>query len=183
MTKHLAHNIEYIADQWLPPQRATRRASKSRPRRFAKAIEIAAQYRHLVPRGRSILFYGTKNARTIIRDDGIQVHPLMEYPTISFTRSLHVAVHFAMLQRDVEETTGAILILDREVLRTRYTLVPHHDFEDFDDPSTAEAEEMVEAGAIADLKRYLLGVVWLREDEAYPRYFARQTTRRTQPSR
>lgn len=99
----------------------------------------------------------------------------MEYPTISFTRSLHVAISFAMLQRDVEETTGAILILDRELLRTRHRLVPHHGFEDFD-PSTAEAEEMVAAGAIADLKRYLLGVIWLREDEAYPRH--RRTRRR-----
>jgi hypothetical protein len=109
MTKLPAHNIEYIEDLRLPPQRATRRESKSRPRRFAKAIKIAARYRHLVPRGRSILFFGTRNARAIIRNDRIQVH--MNYPTISFTRSLHVAVHFAMLERDVEETTGAILIL------------------------------------------------------------------------
>ena len=159
-----------------PPQRATRVESKSRPRRFAKAMKIAARYRHLVPRARSILFYGTKNARTIIRDDRIQVHPLMNYPTISFTRSLHVAIHFAMLQRDVEETTGAILILDRELLRTRHKLVPYN-YEVFDEPSTAEAEEMVEAGAIPHLKRYLLGVIWLREDEAYPR-FIRRTARR-----
>jgi hypothetical protein len=176
MTKLPAHNIEYIKDRRLPPQRATT-ASKSRPRRFAKAIEIAAHYRHLVPRGRSILFYGTKNARTIIRDDRIHSPTLACYPTISFTRSLHVAIHFAMLQRDVEETTGAILILDRELLRTRHKLVPYNYLEGFDEFGTAEAEEMVEAGAIADLKRYLLGVIWLREDEAYPR-FARRITRR-----
>jgi hypothetical protein len=176
--KILAHNIEHIADQQLPPQRATKMASKSRPRRFAKAIEIAAHYRHLVPPGRSILFYGTKNARTIIRDDKIRGYgPADDYPTISFTRSLHVAIHFAMLQRDVEETTGGILILDRELLRTRHKLVPYH-YEVFDEPSTSEAEEMVEAGAIADLKRYLLEVIWLgeEEDEAYPRYFAPRTT-------
>ena len=88
-----------------------------------------------------------------------------------------------MLQRDVEETTGAILILDRESLRTRHKLVPCHDpvfdlLPGYGEPSTAEAEEMVEAGAIVDLKRYLLGAIWLREDEAYPPYFARRTKRR-----
>ena len=68
----------------------------------------------------------------------------MNYPTISFTRSLHVAIHFAMLQRDLEETTGAILILDRELLRTRHKLVPYQ-YHDFDEPINSEAEEMVEA--------------------------------------
>ena len=72
-----------------------------------------------------------------------------------------------MLDRDNPEATGAILILDRELLRTRYKLVPHHD-SDSDDPSTMEAEEMVEVSAIVDLKRYLLGVIRLREDEVYP---------------
>ena len=60
---------DHVEDR--PPQCATTGRSKSRPRRFAEAREIAARYRHLVPRGRSILFYGTKNARRIIRDDRI----------------------------------------------------------------------------------------------------------------
>jgi hypothetical protein len=142
----------------------------SRPLRFAKAIEIAARYRHLLPRGRSLLLYGTKNARRIIRDDRIAPP---QYPTISLTRSLHVAVHFAMLERDFEETRGAILILERELLRTRHTLLPYN-YPGFDEPSAREAEERVEAAAIGDLKRYLLGVIWLRKDEAYPGYFARR---------
>jgi len=170
-----AHNIEHIADQQLPPQRATKIASKSRPRRFAKAIEIAAHYRRLMPRGRAILFYGKKNARTIIRDDKIRGYGPADYPKISFTRSLHVAIHFAMLQRDVEETTGGILILDRELLRTRHKLVPYR--YPVVEPRYAEAEEMVEADAVADLKRYLLGVIWLREDEAYPCYCATKILR------
>jgi len=176
MTKLNPHKIGYIDDLRLSSRRTTTVESKSRPRRFAKAREIAARYRHLVPRERSILFYGTKNARRIIRDDRIQVYPLMDYLKISFTRSLHVAIHFAMLQRDFDETTGAILILDRELLRTRHKLVPYQYPDDFG-PSAKEAEEMVEAGAIADLKRYLLGAIWLREDEAYPR-LARRTRRR-----
>jgi hypothetical protein len=78
-----------------------------------------------------------------------------------------------MLDRDDPEATGAILILDRELLRTRYKLVPYHDpfFDDepgYGEPSTTEAEEFIEVGAIVDLKRYLLDVIWLREDEEYP---------------
>jgi hypothetical protein len=66
--------------------------------------------------------------------------------------------------------------LDRELLRTRHKLVPYHDpaLPGYGEPSFAEAEEMVEAGAIADLKRYLLGVIWLREDEAYPPHLRRR---------
>lgn len=153
------------------PKRGPRRKPKSRPHRFAEALAVAARYRHLVPRGRSILFFGTKHPRTIIRDDAILSFTLGDYPTISFTRSLHVAVHFAMLDRDDPEATGAILILDRELLRTRYKLVPHHDpvsdLFGYGDPNTMEAEEMVEVSAIVDLKRYLLGTISLREDEVY----------------
>ena len=69
MTKHPAHTIGYIADKGLASPRATTGTPKSCP--LAKANEIAARYRHLVPRGRSVLFHGTKNARTIIRDDRI----------------------------------------------------------------------------------------------------------------
>src|SRR5664280_1519352 len=85
------------------PQRRTSRKPKSRPHRFAKAIAVAARYRHLVPRGRAVLFFGTKHARTIIRDDRLRSFNLFGSPTISLTRSLHVAIHFAMLDRDDPE--------------------------------------------------------------------------------
>ena len=143
--------------------------TKSRSRRFDEAIAVATRYRHLVPRGRSILFCGTKNPRNIIRDDELRAFDPLDNPAISFARLFHVAVHFAMLHRDDEEATGAILIFDRELLRTRYRLEPYHD-PIFDDNkrSASETEERIEVGAIRDLKRYLLGIIWLREDEKYP---------------
>jgi hypothetical protein len=166
------------------PQRRTRKKPKSRPPRFAEAIAVAARYQHLVPRGRSILFFGTKNARTIIRDDRLRSFNPSGPLTISLTRSLHVAVHFAMLDRDNPEATGAILLLDRELLSTRYKLVPHHDpvistLLGYDEPSTMEAEEMVEVDAIVDLKRYLLGVIWLQKDEEY--FYPTRRRRRSLP--
>jgi hypothetical protein len=89
----------------------------------------------------------------------------------------------AMLQLDDEEPAGAIFILDRELLRTRYKLAPYHDpmiktLLEYGEPSAKEAEEMVEVGAIVDLKRYLLGVIRLREDEIYPSPRRRSLLRR-----
>jgi hypothetical protein len=74
-----------------------------------------------------------------------------------------------MPHRDDEEATGAVFIFDRELLSTRYRLEPYYD-PIFDDNkhSASETEERIEVGAIGDLKRYLLGVIWLREDEKYP---------------
>lgn len=147
-----------------------KRTPISRSRRFAQAIAVAARYRHFVTRGRSILFYGTKHPRSIIRDDSIKAYDPLGYPVVSFTRSFHVAVHFAMLYRDDEETTGAIFFLDRELLRNNYSLEPHHDpvFDNwYNDHSATEDEESIVVGAIPDLKRYLLGVVGLQENERY----------------
>ena len=142
---------------------------KSGSRRFDEAIAVAARYRHLVPRKRSILFFGTKNPRNIIRDDELRAFDPLDNPAISFARLFHVAVHFAMPHRDDEEATGAVFIFDRELLSTRYRLEPYYD-PIFDDNkhSASETEERIEVGAIGDLKRYLLGVIWLREDEKYP---------------
>ena len=154
------------------PQRRGKGKPNSHPQRFARAIAIAARYRHLVPRGRSVLFHGTKHPRSIIREDGLVPRVPWEYPVISFTRSLHVAVHFAMLQQDDEEATGAVVMLDRELLRHNYKLEPYHDpmvsdLLEWDERSAAEAEERVVAMAIPNLKKYLLGTIWLREDERF----------------
>jgi hypothetical protein len=162
-------------------KRRARAKPKSQPHPYAEQIAIAARYRHLVPRGRSVLFFGTKHARTIIRDDRLRSFRLRGGPMISLTRSLHVAVQIAMLSRDNEEATGAIMMLDRDLLRTRYKLVSHRDhtfadsFSEYRQPSGKEAEEIIEVGAIIDLKRYLLGVIWLQEDEAYPAIRSRKT--------
>ena len=128
-----------------------------------RVFQIAAKYRHLIPRGKSVLFYGTKHPRSIIRDDGIHAENF-----ISLTRSFHVAIHFAMLARDEEETTGAVLILDRDLLRNKYSLKPYNDlaFLNIEKRSAAEAEESV-LGPVVDLKKYLLGVIWLRDNERY----------------
>lgn len=80
-----------------------------------------------------------------------------------------------MLDRDDPEATAAILLLDRELLRTRYKLVPYHDpmvgdlLGYYEASDAKEAEEMIEVDVMVDLKRYLLGVIWLQEDEMYPR--------------
>ena len=148
-----------------------RRKSKQQPTRFAQAIMVAARHRHLIPRGKAILFYGTIKPRTIIREDAI--HASDFETSVSFTRSFHVAVHFAMLRRDYEEATGAVLLLDGGKLHCNYRITPYHDLvfdllPGYNVPSATEAEERIEADHIIDLKRYLLGTIWLREDEIYP---------------
>ena len=91
---------------------------------------------------------------------------------ISFTRALHIGVHWGMSYRDLtDEPAGAVLVFDRARLEERFQLRAYHDplcdDEDFYGPNYFEAEEVVRRRHIKDLSLYLLAVIWLKPSEVY----------------
>jgi hypothetical protein len=71
-------------------------------------------------RGRDVLFHGTRYRESILASGILKLTPGEQ--TVSFTRSLRVAAHWAALPRDDEEQAGTILVFDRRSLRARYKL-------------------------------------------------------------
>ena len=91
---------------------------------------------------------------------------------ISFTRALHTAVHWGMLNRDfTDDPAGAIFVFDRAKLQEHYLLRSRHDpwcnDESLYGPNYCEAEEIVRRRHIKDLSQYLLAVIWLKPSECY----------------
>lgn len=109
----------------------------------------------------SVLYHGTRYASQILSDNTIRLPP-SGYTMISLTRSPVIAQYWAELERDGDEQRGAILVLDRDKLRTRYRLEPFHD-PWCDDAAFIkdEMEEMIWGRPIVNLRRYLLEVRWL----------------------
>lgn len=112
-------------------------------------------------KGRDVLFHGTCYGRQILAENRLR-HPLFGSEAVSFTRSPEVAVYWALLERTPREEIGAVLILDRWRLRTRYRLEQHHDpIWDREDSINDEAEERVLQQDISNLTSFMIGVVWV----------------------
>ncbi len=143
---------------------------------FAKEIGIANDLRHMLPRGRSLLFHGTRQPCTILRENKLNYIPIDSNNSISFSRMLHVAVHYARLSNPKQdgfrkdETYGAVLVLDRDRLCQDYAVKPyqwHLRVTRF--AGVYEGEEAVFRRDITDLHRYLVGVLWLPKQLNRPR--------------
>jgi len=81
-----------------------------------------------------VLYYGTRYPSSIL-NTGIVLRNAHGVRAISFTRSADIAADFALLERDDDEGRGAILIFDRQSLRSRYRIEP------FSEPKRDELEE------------------------------------------
>lgn len=112
-------------------------------------------------RGRDYLLHGTMFPKQI-RDEDRLCFPSFGSMSISLTRSPEVAVHFATLEQDRHEQHGAVLILDRQLLRTcfRVEVFADHDSNPAARPGRGEFEERIRFRDIVGLSRYLIAVIW-----------------------
>jgi hypothetical protein len=107
---------------------------------------------------RNVLYHGTRHPRSVLRMNTLFRSCAGGEERVPFTRSPEVAAHFALLDRDDDENTGAILIFDRTSLRSRCRLEPCHDpIWDKPDVHWDEMEERVWWRDIDDVRRHLLG--------------------------
>ena len=110
----------------------------------------------------ALLFHGTRYQRAVLRDNRIRL-PATGYAMVSLTRSLRVARHWATLVRDDDEGLGAILVLNRSKLQTRYRLTPFRDeswFGAIRRTDHDEAEEVIHGRPLEKLSQFLIEVRW-----------------------
>src|SRR6188472_1663796 len=82
-------------------------------------------------------------------------------PTVTLTRCPQIAAYWSMMPRDDKNENGAILVLDKLSLRSRYRIKPLHDVEWSGWPTlrNKEAEEVIWGEDICDLRTHLIGIV------------------------
>lgn len=113
-----------------------------------------------IAKGRDILLHGTRYGRQILTENRLR-RSVEGDDAISFTRCADMAVHWALLPRDFEESIGAVIVFDRQKLKTRYRLEAFHDpFWDTDDSIYDEAEERVWGREIVNLSPLIVGIIW-----------------------
>lgn len=108
---------------------------------------------------RSCLFHGTTYPLSVLVANRIEV-PWFGERVVSLTRTVDVAVHFATLFRDDSEERGAVLVLDRDTLRTRYRIEPaSHVSTPQRGVKDGEFEERINS-PVENLSRHIVDVVW-----------------------
>jgi hypothetical protein len=134
---------------------------------YNSAIKLAKIARPLLPRGRSLLYHGSRSPAQILRDNALLV-PEVGIPAVSFSRLLHVGIYWATLERENEQI-GAVFVLDRDHLAQTYKLEPFRDPVWEDCPETrarksSEAEEQVRHRDVAGLSQFLVDIIWFSPD-------------------
>lgn len=108
---------------------------------------------------RNCLFHGTTYPLSILVANRIDM-PWFGERVVSLTRAAHVAVHFATLFREDSENRGAVLVLNRESLRTRYRIEPANDASmSKRGAKDGEFEERI-GSSVDDVARHIIAVVW-----------------------
>jgi len=107
---------------------------------------------------RDVLYHGTRHAQSIL-NMGALFHSMSGDRVVAFTRSPEIAWYWASLERDHDEGRGAILIFDRQSLRSRYKIEQYHD--PIWDTETYYNDEMEERiwDNVVDVGRHLIGFV------------------------
>jgi len=153
---------------------ATKQSAKSSAS-LAKAIDLAKKARPLLDLSQPVIFHGSRHPKSILqfnallsatrRAPGAEVPPI----AISCTRSLHVALYWATLERFIggEEGLGAVFVLDRTRLAQKFRLQTYRDsFWDHvperSERKCSECEERIR-GSVLNLYRYLVDVLWIDE--------------------
>lgn len=155
-----------------------------KPVRLKAEKRLAAEARSQA-RGREVVFHGTRYPRRILADQMLKGAAVGD-EVVCFSRSPDMAAYWATSGRyDDDEETGAVLILDRVALRSRFRLVPYHD----PGAHCDETEERVWRRDITPLGRFLVGIVWegptvaqWRETEAPPQVRAARAVPRPLPT-
>src|SRR5205814_1714519 len=132
---------------------------------YSEAIELAKKARLLLDLSLPVIFHGSRYPKSILefnallpatrRAKGGEVPPV----AISCTRSIHVALYWAMLKRvGGDENKGAVFVLDRTRLAQDFRVQTYRDtFWDHDpersERKCSECEERI-SGHIWNLNRY-----------------------------
>ncbi len=141
-------------------------------KRYVKtASAIAREVRTAIPDG-NLLFHGTRYAVPILKTN-ILLYGRLGYPKKNcLTRRLPVAAYWALLPRDETEEFGAIFVLDRDLLATKYEIEPFRDNCWDGDPELQsigdEAEEAIFGRDIRDLHKYVVRVILLGHGALLP---------------
>jgi hypothetical protein len=141
---------------------------------FDEAIDLAKKARPLLDLSQPVIFHGSRHPKSILnlnallsairRARGAEVPPI----AISCTRSIHVALYWAMLERiGGDENQGAVFVLDRTRLAQDFRLRIYRDsFWDHvperSERRCSECEERI-SGHVMNLHRYLVDVLWIDE--------------------
>ena len=107
-------------------------------------------------RGRDVLYHGTRYPKEIFFSNSLLADEISN--AVCLTRSPEVATYWATLPRDDDEKFGAVFVLDRFRLKSRYRLYTHHDFECVFEQD--EMEERIWGRNIYALHTYVVGLVW-----------------------
>jgi hypothetical protein len=112
---------------------ATKQSAKSSAS-LAKAIDLAKKARPLLDLSQPVIFHGSRHPKSVLRLNALlsatRRAPGAEVPLIavSCTRSLHVALYWAMLERiGGDESQGAVFVLDRTRLAQDFRLQTYRD--------------------------------------------------------
>jgi hypothetical protein len=116
------------------------------------AVELRRAFR-----GRDVLYHGTRYPKRILLANSL-LATKGGGDAVCLTRSPEVATYWAAIPRDDDEKFGAVFVLDRLRLKSRYRLDANHDFECILDQD--EMEERVWGRDICALHTYVVGLVW-----------------------
>jgi len=126
------------------------------PRQYSEPERQLAIVARKAAMNRNVLYHGTRHAQSILSTGVLFA---WESDKVSFTRSAEEAAYWALLPRVEGGLRGSILIFDRELLRCRYKIEPHHDpIWDGKSRYCDEAEEAVYADII-NVGKYVVGFV------------------------
>lgn len=172
-------------------------AKKPQPKHlfpFAEAIDLAKKARPLLDLSQPVIFHGSRHPKSILeinallsatqRARGAEVPPI----AISCTRSIHVALYWAMQERiGGDENQGAVFVLDRSRLAQDFRLQTYRDsFWDHvperSERKCSECEERI-SGHVMNLHRYLVDVLWIDEKSCSVRTSNRERNLRKNGSR
>jgi hypothetical protein len=134
---------------------------------YDEAIQLAKVARPFLPRGRSLLYHGSRSPTQILRGN-VLLSTHFGTQACFFSRLLHVAIYWATLERE-KDPVGAVFFLDRDLLAHTYKLEPSRDPIWDDHPErrarkSSEAEEHVWGRDIVGLNQFLVDVIWFSAD-------------------
>lgn len=128
-----------------------------------EARSLAASAR-TIGRGNSVLFHGTPSPKEIL-DCGALLPAESGMPSVSFSRSADVAGYWAVLPREEDFKIAAILVFDRETMRSAYRLEPFSFFERQGGELQDEMEEIVFGRSVKLSSARLIGIAYLLAGE------------------
>ena len=129
------------------------------PLEISKSLRLFENRVRAAAGSRSFLFHGTTYPLSVLVANRIEI-PWVGERVVSLTRAVDVAVHFATLFRDDSEERGAVLVLDRQTLRTKYHIEPANDASMSEHGvKDGEFEERI-GSPVDDLARHIIAVVW-----------------------